>query len=262
MTEEAPILSKETLQLYKDYVGIKDPNELCTHLINIKNKLSEEGKVNYRCIQQYEFAFSRIYYRFFYKRILDLAQQVEKPYFLDIGCCTEREGTDLRKLLLDGYPKEYLIGLDIEQSYIDCGYELFGDSATTCPIQFIVRDLLKSECMLKEKMTVIHAGSVFHLFLNLDDMRQFLKKLIGNLKWGGLLVGGHVCAEKSRQFFRQSTQRLKFYLGIDEFKQLLQSEGFQEIEIETKPRISSDEETFTAFWVSFCAIYQPDRDKQ
>ncbi|KAG2236623.1 hypothetical protein INT48_000178 [Thamnidium elegans] len=168
MTEEAPVLSKETLQLYKDYAGIKDPNELRTHLINIKNKLSKEGKVSYRCIQQYEFAFSRIYYRFFYKRILDLAQQVEKPYFLDIGCCT-----------------------DIEQSYVDCGYELFGDSVMTCPIQFIVQDLLKSEY----------------------DVRQFLKKLIGNLKWGGLLVGGHVCAEKSRQFFRQSTQRLKFYLA-------------------------------------------------
>lgn len=41
MTEEAPVLSKETLQLYKDYADIKDPNELCTHLINIKNKLSE-----------------------------------------------------------------------------------------------------------------------------------------------------------------------------------------------------------------------------
>lgn len=163
----------------------------------------------------------------------------------------------MRKLLLDGYPKDYLIGLDIEQSYIDCGYALFKDSPETCPIEFIVGDLLSSTCVLTQKMAVIHAGSVFHLFIDIHLMRQFLQKLTGFLNPGGLLVGGHVCAEKSTQYFRESTNSMKFYLGIHEFEKLLISEGFTNIELETKPRIGREHEDFTAFWVSFCAVYQP-----
>lgn len=161
----------------------------------------------------------------------------------------------MRKLLLDGYPKDYLIGMDIEQNYIDCGYLLFKDNPSTCPIQFIVNEE-NAIWEPTEKMTIVHAGSVFHLFPNQEAIRQFVKVIAGMLKQGGVLVGGHVCADKPMEFFRQSTQKLKYYMGLDEFKQSLISEGFTNIEIETSPRLG-DEEDFTAFWISFYAIYNP-----
>ncbi|KAG2206523.1 hypothetical protein INT47_008540 [Mucor saturninus] len=249
MEKEEPVLNENTLQLYQDYVGIKDPQELRLHLKHIQDRLAKEGKIFYRCIQRYEFAFSRIYHRFFYQRILDLGRTIKEPYFLDIGCCT---GTDLRKLLLDGYPANFLVGLDIEPTYIDCGYALFRDK-DHCPIQFIVGDV----SLLTTQMSMIHAGSVFHLFSDIHMVRDFLRKLTRVLKPGGIMAGCHVCAESSTQYFRASSQSMKFYIGIHDFQDLLVSQGFTAIELETRPRISQDKETFTAFWVSFYAVYQP-----
>jgi hypothetical protein len=39
MTEELPVITLETLELYKDYAGIDDYNQLETHLIKIRKKL-------------------------------------------------------------------------------------------------------------------------------------------------------------------------------------------------------------------------------
>lgn len=180
---------------------------------------------------------------------------------IGLNICTIKIGTDLRKLLLDGYPRDYLIGMDIEQGYIDCGHALFKDSPETCPIQLIVDDLFKPDCQLsKNQMAVIHAGSVFHLFNGEDKIREFLQRLATFLKPGGLLVGGHVCADRSTEYFRQSTNSMKFYLGIEDFKQLLINEGFTQIEVQTRPRLCDEEAAgvnFQAFWISFCAVYNP-----
>lgn len=110
---------------------------------------------------------------------------------------------------------------------------------------------------IQHKMWVIHAGSVFHLFTDIHMLRNFLHKLVSHLKPGGYLTGCHVCAHASTQYFRESTNNMKFYIGVQEFHDVLVSEGFKDIELETRPRIGQDKETFTAFWVSFCAIYQP-----
>lgn len=146
-----------------------------------------------------------------------------------------------------------MIGLDIEPTYIECGYALFHDSIETCPIRFLVGDI----SLLTEKMTIIHAGSLFHLFTDIHMMRDFIKKLTNALKPGGIMAGCHVCADISTQYYRASSQIMKFYIGIHDFHDLLISQGFTSIQFETKPRISQDKETFKAFWVSFYAVYQP-----
>jgi hypothetical protein len=171
-------------------------------------------------------------------------------------------GTDLRKLLIDGYPKDCLIGMDIESSYIDCGYKLFQDDPATCPIQFLVNDLftIDKSNNLCNTIEVVHTGSVFHLFSDQQMIRQFLHRITWLLRPGGLLLGGHVCADQSTQYFRQSTNRFKFYIGIDEFKALLNQEGFTAIKIKTDPRLLDQEEEdegFITFWISFSAVYRP-----
>ncbi|KAK4515989.1 60S ribosomal protein L37B [Mucor velutinosus] len=262
MTEGAASFSKETIQFYKEYTGVNDVHNLENHLMTIQQKLAKQGRINYRCIQRFKFAFSRIYERFFYKDLIKLGQTLEqqhqKPYFLDIGCCT---GTDLRKMMLDGYPKNYLIGMDIEQCYIDCGYELFKDNPDTCPIRFIIDDLFtfQKTHVLCDTISIVHAGSVLHLF-DLDQIVQFIHRATWLLKIGGILVGGHVCADRSTQYFRQATKSLKYYMAIDEFEQILIKEGFTDIRMETQPRIAEEddeERDFTAYWVSFYAVYNP-----
>ncbi|KAL9539264.1 hypothetical protein MBANPS3_010366 [Mucor bainieri] len=254
MTEDSASFSKETIQFYKEYTGSDDVQELENRLAAIQQKLAK----------RYKFAFSRIYERFFYKDLIKLGQTLEqqhqKPYFLDIGCCT---GTDLRKMMLDGYPKDYLIGMDIEQCYIDCGYELFKDDPDTCPIRFIIDDLFTFEKThaLCNTISIVHAGSVLHLF-DLDQIVQFIHRATWLLKPGGILAGGHVCADRSTQYFRHTTKSSKYYMAIDEFKQILITEGFTDIRLETQPRMKEDddeERDFTAFWASFYAVYNPTK---
>lgn len=103
-----PVIDKETFELYKTYCDINDEQILKKHLMSVQQGLLSavsnyslwfpiekdinESIGNYKCIREYKFAFSRIYYRFFYNRIIQHAQQLvlkgQEPYFLDVGCCT------------------------------------------------------------------------------------------------------------------------------------------------------------------------------
>jgi hypothetical protein len=154
--------------------------------------------------------------------------------------------------------------MDIEQSYINCGYELFQDDPAICAIQFLVDDIFtinKTNALCKT-IEILHTGSVFHLFSDHQMIRQFLHRITWLLKPNGLLLGGHVCADQSIECFRQSTSRLKFYMGIDEFKNILNQEGFTDIKIETDPRPLDQEEEnpdFITFWISFSAVYRPNK---
>ncbi|KAI8883215.1 hypothetical protein K501DRAFT_249906 [Backusella circina FSU 941] len=274
--EEGLILNKETLQLYKDYAGIASAKDLTAHLQHCQDSLLHKGKVTYRCIEHFKFAFSRIYYRFFYKDIIEFGKKLQhenqEPYFLDIGCCT---GTDLRQLLLDGYPKSYLIGTDVDQAYIDCGYTLFRDSKETCPIQFIVGNIFSDAFLptsslsvvdtplsiYKDKIAVVHAGSVFHLFDGEETSLAFLKRIVMLLKPNGMLVGGHVISDKNVVFYRPSTKSDKFLMGRDTFYNMLESQGFKDIKMEATPKQYEgrdyEQYGFKAFWLAFSAVYKP-----
>ncbi|KAI8984501.1 hypothetical protein BDF20DRAFT_860313 [Mycotypha africana] len=261
MTENNLEICTTVYNLYKSYAHCNDSRDLKRHLIQIQQDLLEKGEINYRCIERFKFAYPRIKDRFFYEKILKLGQALknEKPYFLDIGCCT---GTDLRQLFIDGYPKECLIGLEMQQCYIDCGYSLFRDNTHTCPIRFLTENLfdIDDQHPLYKKVKIIHAGSVFHLFNSSEDIEKCIYQTTELLQPGGLLVGGHVCADRSVRYYRQSTNSVKYLSGIDDFKQLLSKQRFTDIQIETHPRLGEEENEqsdFTAFFVSFSAVYNP-----
>lgn len=73
----------------------------------------------------------------------------------------------LRQLAVDGAPEQHLVGTDIQQGFLDLGYELFKDR-DTFQAQFIAGDLLSPETAAFEsmlgKIDIIHAAALFHLF--------------------------------------------------------------------------------------------------
>lgn len=120
--------------------------------------------------------------------------------FLDIGCCSKCSnnsspasthmcavGTDLRKLVLDGYPAINVVGSDIRQEYITSGYSLFQDK-DSCKIRFFSADMfdvpvdtpaaapttpladVSSFADLTDRVTHIYAGALYHLF---DEAAQY-----------------------------------------------------------------------------------------
>jgi len=97
-------------------------------------------------------------------------------------------GTDVRKLVKDGYPAEGIIGCDIRESYITLGYKLYKDSPSSLPIHFIMGDIfelpissefpvsnhpLSAVTFLEElrgRVTYIYIGALFHIF---DEDTQY-----------------------------------------------------------------------------------------
>jgi len=101
--------------------------------------------------------------------------------FLDIGCCF---GQDVRRLAFDGAPVENLHGSDLEQPFIDLGYDLFLDEAKMPRSTFMVADVFADESRLDElagKMDIVHAASFFHLF-NLEDGTKAAKKVMSLMR--------------------------------------------------------------------------------
>ncbi|KAH9925732.1 uncharacterized protein B0H18DRAFT_876948 [Fomitopsis serialis] len=107
--------------------------------------------------------------------------------FLDLGCCM---GTDVRKLVHDGYPAASVLGCDLRQEYIDLGYKLYRDQESSS-IRFFTSDIfdvplsftqpatrleglagtkIASLSQLIGSLTHIYIGAVFHLF---DEATQY-----------------------------------------------------------------------------------------
>lgn len=50
-------------------------------------------------------------------------------------------GTDVRKLVADGYPGRNVLGTDVRQEFLDIGYKLYQDSSSSNPIRFFTSDI-------------------------------------------------------------------------------------------------------------------------
>ncbi|GJE92394.1 S-adenosyl-L-methionine-dependent methyltransferase [Phanerochaete sordida] len=90
----------------------------------------------YPCI--YMFHFVRLFMREnpIYPAVV-AAGQSKPTVFLDLGCCM---GTDVRKLVADGYPAARVLGCDLRAEFPALGHKLFGD-ADSCGIHFFADDI-------------------------------------------------------------------------------------------------------------------------
>jgi len=181
-------LTPETLKFLKTALG-KDLTE-----DEIKDILFETRKSAYKtmafpCIRQFHFVSFFMQRNTIYKHILEYAQKAptdKAPVVLDLGCCM---GTDLRKLLQDGYPTNpsstNVYGCDLLPDFVTEGHKLYRDGPGTLsptPIKFFTDDIFNVPVKpdvtvesvglnsLRGKVDVLYAGALFHLF---DEEKQF-----------------------------------------------------------------------------------------
>ncbi|EXV05933.1 S-adenosylmethionine-dependent methyltransferase family protein [Metarhizium robertsii] len=114
--------------------------------------------------------------------------------FLDLGCCV---GQVLRQLRHDGVQGNQLFGTDVQSKFVEIGYDLFQDQ-DEFGATFVVGDMLDPDDTrlddLLHKVTIIYAGSFFHLF-NWTQQIYIGKRLVGFLKRGtknALIYGRHI----------------------------------------------------------------------
>ena len=120
-------------------------------------------------------------------------------------------GSDVRKLVKDGYPASNVVGCDLRQEFINYGYDLYGDREQ-CKIRFFADDIFElpyppapsdtvSEptglVSLIGRLDHIYTGALFHLF---DEATQYANalRLTTLLKHqpGAIIFGRHQGLEK------------------------------------------------------------------
>lgn len=106
-----------------------------------------------------------------------------RDVLLDLGCGV---GQVIRQFRADGVDGAQLIGTDLQSKFIDIGYDLFQDR-DLLGATFVAGDMLDPEDKeldtLRGKITLVHAGSFFHLF-NWVQQLYMGKRLVEFLKPG------------------------------------------------------------------------------
>ncbi|KAF8810807.1 hypothetical protein BYT27DRAFT_7091067 [Phlegmacium glaucopus] len=148
--------------------------------------------MSFPCIRQFHFVSFFMERNIIYKHIVEYAQKTpsdKSPVVLDLGCCM---GTDLRKLLQDGYPANStstnVYGCELLPEFITEGHKLYRDgpdSKKPTPIKFFSDDIfnvpVKADGAVAEsgsfglnnlrgKIDILYAGALFHLF---EEEKQF-----------------------------------------------------------------------------------------
>ncbi|KAG1724505.1 uncharacterized protein EDB91DRAFT_140289 [Suillus paluster] len=113
----------DTLRLHKKFS--KDSNESSAVVIQRIGGARRTGirVAPHTCIRESIFAEPRIDHHFQYQEVQETRRS--RPYrmtLVDLGCCM---GTDLRKLVVDGFPVLDIMGLDIENREFRVFYKFF-----------------------------------------------------------------------------------------------------------------------------------------
>jgi SAM-dependent methyltransferase len=141
--------------------------------------------------------------------------------FLDVGCCL---GQDIRKLVFDGVPGENLTGAELNQGFLDLGYELFCD-ADTLQATFLNANILEEGGILlggyRGKFDVVQLGMILHLFSWEEQVKVFEHtiKLLKPDKPGTSIIGqatGHLDGISSLGWTKDS-----FKHNVESFKHLV-----------------------------------------
>ena len=77
---------------------------------------------------------------------------------LDVGCGFAQ---DLRQLVFDGAPAENIYGVEIENPFMELGYDLFLDRTKLPPTNFIAADVCEPDSdtkSLSEKFDIVYAS--------------------------------------------------------------------------------------------------------
>jgi len=160
--------------------------------ILFKSREAAYKALPYPCIRHFHFVCFFMQRNGIYKHVIDYARKApadKAPVVMDLGCCM---GTDLRKLVQDGYPTNTsntnVYGCDLQHEFVVEGHSLYRDGPDTkspTPIKFFADDVftlpLRSETNsitstgsfgLKDligKIDILYAGALFHLF---DEEKQ------------------------------------------------------------------------------------------
>lgn len=157
----------------------------------------------YPCIGKYTFLDFSISQAGEYADVLQRVKHGDQ--LLDLGCCF---GQDVRKIVYDGAPAQNITAAELEQGFIDMGYELFKDRHTLGS-RFVVGDFFTMDDTKLQPglFDIVHSASFYHLF-NWDEQVGVIAKTVRLLKQtpGSMIFGRQYGVEKARDLKHASTR--------------------------------------------------------
>ncbi|KAG1817400.1 hypothetical protein EV424DRAFT_1624033 [Suillus variegatus] len=224
----------DTLLLHKKFS--KDSNESSAVIVRRIGDARRTGirVAPHTCIRESIFAEPRIDHHFQYQEVQETRRS--RPYrmtLVDLGCCM---GTDLRKLVVDGFPVLDIMGLDIENRFFDIGRLMYNEGDTPS-IKFKQTDALdpllcERNASLESKFDFVHSANVVHLFQT-EGQLAFIRSMAFLAKPGGLMWDrqvGLANGPDGAKYKHEEGKGTRF--TADEFKELiLDATGWREEDI-------------------------------
>ncbi|KAG2036752.1 hypothetical protein BDR03DRAFT_1000264 [Suillus americanus] len=211
-------LRPQDATFYKELTGIEDDAALKQHILDIQAKAYKVAP--YGCIYLFTFTRCKLSGLPGYQQVVRIGREWKNPIFLDVGCCF---GSDIREVMLDGFPADRVIGTDLRQELWDLGHELFKSTPETFPAHFVGGDAFNPEILavappaakqtveasspnlsnltslnpLRGCVSAIHTTAFFHLFKE-DKQLHMARALAGMLSAepGSIILGVHTGARE------------------------------------------------------------------
>jgi predicted TPR repeat methyltransferase len=145
-------------------------------------------------------------------------------------------GTDIRQMITDGVAPENLIGVDIENTFIELGFDLFNDKERLHEY-FHVLDIFSKktwpDIFHMQLFNIIYSGSVVHL-LDEEQSKQFVAIVKDLLVDGGIFFGRMVGSqvEFAPKDSGSKTPQLRYIHSVESFRKTLEQYKFKNIQIE------------------------------
>eukprot|EP00871_Galdieria_phlegrea_P005772 jgi/Galph1/682/GphlegSOOS_G5304.1 len=202
---------------------------------------------NYRCIETLRFLGLGLRENPFFER-LQKEKDLRECHVLEVGCGF---GVDGRDLLALGVKKENYWGIDVSDTFVDLGYELFEDRKElgSC---FEVKNVMDEDfiSVAKSKLPqvdIVVATLVLHVIPN--DIKEFIHKTYQLLSpFKGVFIGETVGLdsdeEKPIYFERLGSPRYCYTKRSLEI--LLKEGGFRQVDIATLPKWSEGRRSIRA----------------
>ncbi|OHF02076.1 methyltransferase [Colletotrichum orchidophilum] len=180
-------ISPEARKMLEEYANVP-PDEVRDHIATMRDNIWEVFP--YPCIGEFHFLDFNLSHRPGYPQMLARLQEPDARH-LDIACCV---GQDLRRLVYDGVDSSKIVAIELEQGFIDAGYELFRDRGKL-ETRFLNADMLDDGDTRLDAMEgsfdTAHLGLCLHLWTREKQM-VVLRRVIRLLKQEpGVMILGH-----------------------------------------------------------------------
>lgn len=242
----------EELAFLREYTG--DSLEACrARVVKIWESATKSLHV-YRCVAELMFLATRVSRHPFYQRALEIVKQDTTARYLEAGCAF---GTDVRRLILDGWPAEQIWALDVHDGYWKYGLELYGDGPDAedgkqLKAHAVFGNILKDEFfspvpnpsvpepLPRDSFSVISLAAVLHVLAREDSVGLLTRLHDHFIKPGGFIFGSCVGTnvEEGEEWWEtpDGTGRKRFLFSEGALKRLMESIGYTDVSVKAYTR--------------------------